>query len=119
MKELDKIYTLTEVLTSTEEFPWDSTLFIDKNRNWHGQSRCAVIRIDIDEIDSDDEDAADNPEFARQHDLTYALNMADVQDIVINAKQQDPNVDEETLLKAFLYYHNNDAFMDLGRLYEL
>ena len=126
VKELNEIYMLAEVLTSIQEFPWDSDLFLDKNRNWHGKSQCAVIRIDIDEVDPEDEDAAHNPEFARQHGLAYALNIADVQDIVSNAKQQDPKnakqqdpkVDEETLVKAFLFYHDNDAFIDLGRLYE-
>ena len=109
---------LAEVLTSTQDFPFDSVLFLDKSRDWLSNAKCAVIRIDIDDIDPEDEEAADNPEFAKQHDLTYALNMADVQDIVSNAKQQDPEVDEETLVKAFLHYHDKDAYMNLGRLYE-
>lgn len=45
--------------------------------------------------------------------LEYALGMDAVQDIVANAREQDPNVDLATLLKAFLFYYDHDAFMEL------
>lgn len=47
-------------------------------------------------------------------DLRYALQFSDVQGIVCNAKQQLPNSDENELFRAFEFYVDNDAFIDLS-----
>lgn len=40
-----------------------------------------------------------------------ALRLADVEDIVANARAQKPAASEAELLEAFLYYYDNDAFI--------
>lgn len=111
---MEKLYKLSEVLASAHKFAYDTVLFLDKNHNWDGNSKCAVLKFD-NEIDPQEEGADENPKFAKQNDLIVALHMADVQDIVSNAKQQNPNGDEALLVKAFLYYHDRDAFIDLSQ----
>ncbi|MNN82388.1 hypothetical protein D3C81_1993180 [compost metagenome] len=61
----------------------------------------------------DDED--DVPELAKDNDLIDALSIQTIQDIVNNAYEQKSNCTIEELLKAYLYYFDNDAFIDFEK----
>jgi myosin-crossreactive antigen len=76
------------------------------DKNWNLNSDCAVLNSD--DLETDEED----PKFALENGLIYALGIHDVQDIVINAKEQNLNCTGEDLLQAFLFYYNIDAFID-------
>ncbi len=106
---MDKIIKLRDVLTNSEEHPWRAFLFLHEDKNWNLDSDCAVLNLDDLEIDEE------VPQFAIDNNLIYALSIQDVQDIVINAREQRTNCTDEDLLKAFLYYYDNDAFIDFNK----
>ncbi|MFD4704138.1 hypothetical protein ACFWM3_04635 [Gottfriedia sp. NPDC058432] len=66
--------------------------------------------IDLDELD----DNEDIPKFAVQNNYCYVLNMADIQDIVDNVKQQRAECSELDLFEAFQYYFKYDAFISFN-----
>ncbi len=60
----------------------------------------------------DAEDDSDDPVFAQTHGLVSVLGISVLQDIVANAKQQDPNIGATRLVQAFEFYLDRDAFMN-------
>jgi hypothetical protein len=102
---MEKMLVFSNVLCRVAEFPWNEVLFLPKDRNWSLNSRCAVL--DLDDL-SEDEDI---PRFAADNGLVYAMTIQQLQDIVSNARQQQPDCSAEDLLQAFLYYHRYDAFI--------
>jgi hypothetical protein len=102
--------TFRSVLASIDDQP-NHWLFLPASEDWHLDSPCAVLTTD--DLEPDEE----IPAFAREHDLTCALDVAAVQDVVSNASQQLGTPTIEQLFDAFLYYYDNDAFKDFGSLY--
>ena len=102
-----KLYPFKYVLINIERFPWDALLYLPKEGKWTLESPCAILMPDLD---VEDEEA--DPEFAVQNNLRYALLFSDLQQIVENAKEQIPNANEELLFKAFMFYYDNDAFIE-------
>jgi hypothetical protein len=100
---------LSTVLDDPMSFPWQHALFLPRDRLWELETRCAVI--DWDEY----EDPESEPEVVEQS-LRYALGIAIVQDIVNNLEQQVASPNLEMRLKAFLYYYEYDAFIDVSRM---
>lgn len=105
---MDHLTTLREVLHRAEEQPWDAKLYLPTNEVWELGTRCAVL------VDSQDRDEDEEPPFARENGLTYALLMSAVQDIVSNAQQQVANITPEQMLAALLFFYDCDAFIDFG-----
>jgi len=95
---------LSDVLSAAESLPWDHALFLAADRNWTLDSVSMVLS-------TRDCGSEEVPEPAAANGLIYALNVAQVQDIVCNARQQRPDCSTEDLLEAFLYYHKYDAFL--------
>jgi len=106
--EIRELASLGDVLGSPGRYPWDGSLFLPRDEVWTLQSKCAVIRDEITIYESDE-----HP-FANEQGLSLALGVASVQDIVENAKQQLPEANPEQLLSAFLYYYDNDAFIEFA-----
>ena len=66
-----------------------------------------------DLITKDVENESDEvPRAAKEHNLMDALSIQDIQDIVYNAKLQKETVSIDELLEAYLYYYDNDAFIE-------
>jgi hypothetical protein len=103
---MDKLIRLRDVLINVEEFEWRDALFVKRDEEWTLDSKCAVLDPDDVEDDADEE-----PRFAIDNNLKYALNMQEVRGILKNAYEQKSNCNEDDLFKAFLYYYDNDAFM--------
>jgi len=80
-------------------------LFLPRGRIWTGDTEGAVL-------DTEDAENPDDPPFAGTHGLSCALGVSEIQDIVGNAKQQDPDAGMAKLLQAFQFYHDSDAFID-------
>ncbi|MDP4147488.1 MAG: hypothetical protein Q8936_23970 [Bacillota bacterium] len=99
-----------DILMNANDLCWKEYLFLPKDKNWSLKSICSLI--DWDDLDDEDlwEDG-ETPQFAIDNNLIYALNMATIQDIVNNAKQQRPQCSEADLFEAFMYYYKNDAFI--------
>ena len=104
----DRLLTLKQILSNPETFSWDFALYMNGSPNWSEDAVCAVLDPD----DSEDPGKIP-PMFAKEHGLRYILDMASVQDIVSNAGQQIVNPSMQTLVKAFNYYVEFDAFEEL------
>jgi len=104
---MDGIIKLSDVLLHSEKFEWSDALFLIKDEKLTLDSKCAVL--DPDDVE---DDADEDPKYAKENNLKYALTMQDTQSIAENAKEQKSDCTVEDLFKAFLYYYNNDAFID-------
>lgn len=111
---MDKVIKFRDVLLNNKEFKWSDAVFLIRGEEWTLDSKCAVLDPDDVEDDADDE-----PRFAIENNLQYALSIQDIQSIVDNANQQRLYCTEIDLLTAFLYYYDNDAFIEFewGWLY--
>ncbi|MBV9849130.1 MAG: hypothetical protein JO250_05515 [Armatimonadetes bacterium] len=105
MAKAEQIMKLSEVLLSAERLLWQLELFLPADRRWTEDTQGALL-------DTEDEEDPDNPEFAKAHSLVCTLGMSQVQEIISNARQQELNADIGKLLRAFLFYYENDAFID-------
>jgi hypothetical protein len=103
---MEKIIRLRDVLANIDIFEWRDALFIVRGEEWRLDSKCAVLDPDDVENEEDEE-----PRFAIDNNLKYALSMQEVRGILKNAYEQNSNCTVEDLLKAFLYYYDNDAFI--------
>ena len=106
MAETQRLIKLSDILLSAEQLPWQRELFLPSDRNWTLDTEGALL-------DTEDEEDPANPILAQTYGLIGALGTAEIQDIVSNAKQQNPKADVSRLLQAFLFYFANDAFIRL------
>ena len=79
---------------------------------WHIDSKSAVLESDEVPPEKEDDPDAGVPEFAIKNQLRPALCVTDTQGVVINAKAQLPNVSDEQLFEAFMFYFEHDAFIE-------
>jgi hypothetical protein len=54
----------------------------------------------------------DEPQFAKNHQLQFALSLHQMRQIVENARRQMPEVSDDNLFKAFLHYYDNETFIE-------
>jgi hypothetical protein len=101
---MEKLTTLSELLQSPDDFPWNEAIYLPKDQDWSLSSPVALSS-------SDDCVEGEDPIIARNNGLAYALMMSDGQDIVANARAQKPDSTLDDLLKAFVFYYKNDAFI--------
>jgi len=106
-EEKPRLSTIGAVLKSIHELPWNHALYLPSGETWLLSTKCAVLDPD------DCEDEEEEPAFARESGLGYALGIQDVRGVVENARQQKPDIDLATLLQSLRYYYDNDAFMEL------
>ncbi|MEH7355521.1 hypothetical protein V7150_18460 [Neobacillus drentensis] len=107
---MDSLTELKYILNNVNELPWNEYLFLPIDKKWTIDSVCSVINWD--ELDEDElEGDGDTPIFAIDNNLIFVLDIATIQDIVNNAKQQRPQCSALDLFQAFMYYYNNDAFI--------
>ncbi|WP_291571657.1 DUF7716 domain-containing protein [Clostridium sp. UBA4548] len=104
---MNKILKLRDILLNSEDFKWSDALFLVRDEEWTLDSECAVLDPDDVEDDADEE-----PRFASDNNMKYALSMQDIQSIVDNANQQHEYSSEGELLQAFLYYYDHDAYIE-------
>ena len=103
--KINKLLQLGDVLSHVDDYPDDFALFLPLGEKpWNERTRAMVLDNDEDGSRSE----------AKEHGLEYALGVYAVQDIAANAREQDPNANAATLLKAFLFYYKHDAFIDLN-----
>jgi hypothetical protein len=104
IEDMEGKFKLSQILGSAEQMPWNEALFLPADRKLSLESPCILWNLDDDE----------NPQIAVENNLTYALGMADVQDIVANAKAQVAECTLGQLFDAFSYYMKNDAFISFA-----
>ncbi|MBV8859490.1 MAG: hypothetical protein JOZ02_21340 [Acidobacteria bacterium] len=103
---MDDLTTLGDVLKHSSSYAPKAHLFLPPDEVWGAGTKCAVLSLE----DSHN----DEPQFAKQHGLAYALDMYSVQGVVTNLLGQDQNPSVELLVEAFLFYYDNDAFTELN-----
>lgn len=102
-----KILELRQILEGIESFEWDQALYFAKPSDYSLGAKCCVL--DPDETEDLD---GDTYTFAKNNNLFYCLSIADVQSVLDNAEQQLKNVSIGDFHKAFIYYLENDAFIE-------
>lgn len=105
---VNKIMTLRDMLDSIDKQPWDFALYMPHGVDWNENTLCAVLNPD----DFDNEPDPDRPKFAADHGLHYALGIQVVKSIVENARAQRHGATISDLVNAFVYYYDNDAYID-------
>ena len=100
-------YRLAYVLSNIDDFTWSDALFLPSDEVWDADSM--VMILDPDDVDEDEE----LPEAAKNAGYEYALDVQTVQSIVKNVLAQTAEISPTVLLDAFLYYYDNDAFIEL------
>ena len=76
--------------------------------DWNESTQCAVLHSD----DLEKEPDLDRPRVAVENGLYYALEMQVIESIVENARDQRRAATISDLVDAFVYYHDNDAYID-------
>ncbi|QEG26876.1 hypothetical protein GobsT_16240 [Gemmata obscuriglobus] len=99
--------TLGDVLTSPTRPGRDVHLFLPADRPWALSAPALVVDLD----DGDEE--PENVE--RRTGFRYVLPLSTVGQITANARRQLRTPTAGELLRAFLFYYNCDAFIDVTR----
>jgi hypothetical protein len=98
--------TLGEVLLGADALSWRHALYLPNCEEWNESTPCEVADPD------ENEDAENVPLFDKEPKLEYALCISTVQDIIINARLQNPKATLGDLLEALIFYYKNDAFIN-------
>ncbi|MEQ8819592.1 MAG: hypothetical protein RLY93_05060 [Sumerlaeia bacterium] len=97
---------LKEVLRNPGKFPWNYGLFMSFDTEWQLETECLVL----DMAECDDELRHSK---AEDSGMQYVIGMDVVQSIALRLTNKDLMPDCQSLLGAFLYYYDNDAFMEV------
>ena len=100
--------TLGEALAAPDSLP-DEWLLFSSESALSVDTPCLVA--DLDELP----EGIDLPPDAVERGFTAELDVRTVQDVVSNLLQQTTEADAALRVRAFEYYVENDAFIDLGR----
>lgn len=106
-KGVKEMYKLIYVLQNIQDFKWADALFLPENEIWNKDTEGMVL--DPDDVENDEDEI---PKVAREKKLMYVLSIQIIKSIVMNAYQQKHQIREEELLEAFLYYYDNDAYIN-------
>ncbi len=101
------MYKLSYILKNSNQFDWSDALFLPEDEVWNKETEGMVL--DPDDVE---DDVIDLPKDAIDNNLIYALSMQLIQSIVENVKKQRMEVSEEDLIEAFLFYYDNDAYIE-------
>ena len=99
--------TLGDVLREPDRLPWGEWVIFRPDEPLTAATPCRVE--DLDDLPDD----LDYPPEAVAAGLTTSLDTATVQDIVSNLLQQVDEAGMDLRLRAFAYYWEYDAFIDL------
>jgi len=78
---------------------------------WDLESKSAVLESEEVTPEEEDEPDAGIPRIAELNNLIEALPVTVIQELVQNVRSQKPAAGVDALLKAPLYYYDNDAFI--------
>ena len=105
--------TLMTVLGDALNRPARGWVYLPEDREWSLDSKCAVLESEEVPPGLEDKPNAGVPRWAIENGLMQAVPMSVMQDIVTNALSQKPRAGLEDLLRAFIFYWENDAFISL------
>jgi hypothetical protein len=100
--------TLGQALSDSREPLWDASLLLPFDRRWDLDTPAFVAAYAEDPVDNDSV-VVDGVKLER------AIGVNEVHGVFLNASLQlGEGVSLDQLLKAFLSYYDNDAFIDFG-----
>lgn len=97
-----ELTTLGNVLQNSNRFDPGHWLYMPSGKLWDFDTKCAVLA---------DSDLDGVPEAASRNGLSCALEIAAVQDVAHNAREQLKDVTVTQLVQAFLFFYKHDAFV--------
>jgi len=106
----EQLKTLREIFRSAAALDENAWVYLPEGE-WSLNTTAAVLRSDDVPPELENEPDAGVPQFAKERGLRQVLPASTVQEIVNNARAQKPNASVDELLKAFTFYHKNDAFI--------
>lgn len=106
-RRIKSMYKLSFILENIDKFKWSDALFLPEDEVWNGDTEGMVL--DPDDVEDDDDEV---PKEAKERKLIYALNIQAIQSIVQNVFQQKSKISVEELVEAYLFYYDNDAYID-------
>ena len=103
------MHKLSSILKNVMNFKWSDALFLPEDEVWDKNTKGMVL--DPNDVEDDEDEV---PKEAKEKQLMYTLNIQTMQGIVKNVEQQNHNYTEDDLVEAFLYYYDNDAYIELN-----
>lgn len=103
---MNNMYKLAFVLENIDKFKWSDALFLPEDEEWNKDTEGMVL--DPDDVEEDD----DIPKEAKERKLMYALSIQTIKSIIQNISQQKSEISEEELVEAYLFYYDNDAYIN-------
>lgn len=94
------------IFENPESFIWNYAVYASPNEEWKLETPCLVL-------DPNDAEEDEVPLAAEEKGFERVLGMTDFNMIIENAKLQKSEVTAEELFESFLYYFDNDAYMEL------
>ncbi len=107
---MDNVIELGNLLKRVNEFNWSDSLYLPEDAVWNLTTKGLIL--DPDDVEDDEDDV---PKLAKDNDMIDALSIQTIQGIVKNAYEQKSNCTVEELLEAYLYYFDNDAYIDFEK----
>lgn len=105
---------LRDLIHSCDSLDWKSTLYLPNiSKPWAEITPCVIVEEGEEDYNQEVTDCI------AKNKLEYAIGIQSVQDVIANAKQQEPNLEPDQLLKSLIYYCRNDAFLLLQPVRDL
>ncbi|MDM8295772.1 hypothetical protein QUW58_11250 [Enterocloster aldenensis] len=105
---MNKYVTLGDVLKNFKDFKSSEELFLLDEEMW-GEDTKGML-LDLEGLKDETEVMKNVKE--KQNMVHTDLGISDIKDIVDNAYLQKENCSLNELIKAFIFYYNNDAFIN-------
>lgn len=102
-----QITTIKEALINAPNLLWSDSLFLPDTLTWELETK--VVICDSDDVESEDDEI---PQIAKEMGLPLSIGIQDIQQVIDNARQQVEDYSIEQLFEVFLYYYDNDAFIE-------
>jgi hypothetical protein len=102
--------TLGELLQRVHEQPWDQCIYAPLGAEFTATT--PIVLLDPDEEERDEE--SDEIIYAQEWGLGYVLSVQDAQMVVENLTEQTFQPSLEDRLRAFRFYREHDAYIDLS-----
>ena len=111
LKEFCKVEELLDLKYETLE---NEILYLKTDNSIKLDSLLFIEKIDIKNFSQKEEVEFDN--WLIDNSFCEFLSIFEVEDIVDNLKAQSENISKESVLKALIFYFENDAFIELDSL---
>lgn len=111
---MDNPVPFKDVIRRIDSYSTKCWVYLSEEESWKPESPCLVLQSDEVPPEEEDDPDAGVPEIAKKLKMMQTVTVAEVQDIVANCKMQKSDASDETLFEAFIYYYDNDAYIEIA-----